>query len=152
MARTSCVLCGQPLPAPARTGRPRRFCSAACRQRDYVLKAWRTPVDPPYLEGPCGICGERLGPKYEIDHIIPVSKGGSGDASNLQWVHPTCNKSKGSKVLVAHKVWECPRCHHNQYTDLNVTGMAHPCPKSGGRMVAFVLDRATPVSSHDLAG
>lgn len=93
-----------------------------------------------------------LGPKYEIDHIIPVSKGGSGDASNLQWVHPTCNKSKGSKVLVAHKVWECPRCHHAQYTDLNVTSMAHPCPKNGDRMVAFVRTDVRGVSSLDLAG
>jgi hypothetical protein len=29
---TSCVYCGGPLPPPAVTGRPRSFCSAACRE------------------------------------------------------------------------------------------------------------------------
>ena len=29
-----CIVCGDPL-VRKRTGRPRRFCSDACRQRDY---------------------------------------------------------------------------------------------------------------------
>lgn len=35
----------------------------------------------------------------EIDHIIPVSKGGVTSADNLQTLCWKCNRSKGSKVL-----------------------------------------------------
>lgn len=31
----NCLVCGAQLPAPATVGRPRRYCSAACRQRAY---------------------------------------------------------------------------------------------------------------------
>ena len=30
-----CQWCNRPLPPPAPTGRPRRFCRAVCRQRDF---------------------------------------------------------------------------------------------------------------------
>ena len=55
----------------------------------------------------CGICGKPVDfeLKYPhplspcIDHIIPVSKGGSpNDFSNLQLAHWTCNRSKSDKV------------------------------------------------------
>ncbi len=36
----------------------------------------------------------------EIDHIIPVSKGGESIAENLQAVCSNCNKEKGTKVLI----------------------------------------------------
>ena len=31
----NCLVCDATLPAPAAVGRPRRYCSAACRQRAY---------------------------------------------------------------------------------------------------------------------
>lgn len=35
----SCLKCGGPLPAPAGTGRPRRFCSTGCRRgAEYELR------------------------------------------------------------------------------------------------------------------
>lgn len=34
-----------------------------------------------------------------LDHIIPVSKGGSSDPSNLQLTHLRCNLKRGNKVL-----------------------------------------------------
>ena len=30
-----CKWCNRPLPPPAKTGRPRRYCRATCRQRDF---------------------------------------------------------------------------------------------------------------------
>ncbi len=47
----------------------------------------------------CGICGgsvELL--DIHIDHIHPVSKGGTNDPSNLQVAHSKCNLSKGAKL------------------------------------------------------
>lgn len=35
--------------------------------------------------------------KIEIDHIIPVAKGGNADLSNLQTLCKKCNRSKGAK-------------------------------------------------------
>jgi hypothetical protein len=44
----------------------------------------------------CALCGKRMGEDMTIDHIIPVSKGGSNKRENLQLVHIECNKEKGS--------------------------------------------------------
>ena len=35
--------------------------------------------------------------RLEIDHIIPISKGGADDRSNLQTLCRTCNRKKGAK-------------------------------------------------------
>jgi hypothetical protein len=46
----------------------------------------------------CYICNKKITDKFEIDHLIPVSKDGSNDASNLAATHPTCNKKRGSRI------------------------------------------------------
>lgn len=46
----------------------------------------------------CGICGEILSDKFDIDHIIPISRGGLHETSNLQLTHPSCNRSKHNKL------------------------------------------------------
>ena len=48
-------------------------------------------------DGPvCGICKNsfELTDDIHIDHIRPVSKGGTSDFSNLQLAHAFCNVSK----------------------------------------------------------
>ena len=49
-------------------------------------------------EGLCGICGGRLHSDdfVEIDHIVPVSRGGDYDIDNLQIAHRGCNSSKSN--------------------------------------------------------
>jgi len=41
-----CPACGGPLPPPARTGRPRRFCSDACRFRHARAQARAQDREP----------------------------------------------------------------------------------------------------------
>ena len=57
--------------------------------------------------GMCGICYKPLpyppdGGKVHVDHIIPVSVGGTDDRENLQATHAECNleKGDGSRQLV----------------------------------------------------
>lgn len=45
----------------------------------------------------CAICKERLHGKGDVDHIVPIAKGGSNDRRNLQLAHRKCNGKKGSK-------------------------------------------------------
>lgn len=48
---------------------------------------------------PCGICGKPIAHgDAEIDHIIPVARGGTHDLSNLQLAHRSCNRSKRANV------------------------------------------------------
>lgn len=46
----------------------------------------------------CVYCGDKP-EDIEIDHILPVSKGGDNSLSNLNSCCPKCNRLKGSKTL-----------------------------------------------------
>lgn len=57
----------------------------------HIVKTTRRPYY-------CGICGGKLGgSRMEIDHRIPLSRGGRHHVDNLQWVHKTCNAKKGAR-------------------------------------------------------
>ena len=44
----------------------------------------------------CSLCGEYMDPKdRSIDHVFPLSKGGSKALSNLKLAHKECNTLKG---------------------------------------------------------
>lgn len=46
----------------------------------------------------CQYCGER-GVKLECDHVIPVSRGGNSEHSNLVTAFFSCNRSKHNKLV-----------------------------------------------------
>jgi 5-methylcytosine-specific restriction endonuclease McrA len=49
--------------------------------------------------GRCGICGEQVDPtEFEVDHIVPISRGGTHELSNVQLAHRTCNRKKWNKL------------------------------------------------------
>lgn len=56
----------------------------------------------------CQMCGQSVHDtnendeyKAHIDHIIPISKGGNSDPSNLQILCRTCNLSKSNKIITS---------------------------------------------------
>lgn len=58
--------------------------------RDYVFKRDRHQ---------CQDCGEQSpAVKLQIDHVIPLAKGGSNDLSNLQTLCERCNFAKGDRT------------------------------------------------------
>ena len=52
----------------------------------------------------CQICGATVkdGAKLEIDHCIPVSKGGTNDENNLQVLCQQCNREKHNRTDLLH--------------------------------------------------
>ena len=47
-------------------------------------------------QGRCASCGSRE--KLEYDHIVPVSRGGSNTARNVELLCEVCNRSKGDRI------------------------------------------------------
>tara|TARA_R110000824_G_scaffold4128_1_gene19602 strand:- start:834 stop:1256 length:423 start_codon:yes stop_codon:yes gene_type:complete len=47
----------------------------------------------------CGVNKEEDGVKLEVDHIVPVSKGGTNNKSNLTTACFKCNRGKSNKVI-----------------------------------------------------
>ena len=65
-----------------------------------VLRGWtdRRSLSPEVRRGvlsvgECALCHEGI--YLEVDHIVPISLGGSDDRSNLQCLCRKCNRSKG---------------------------------------------------------
>jgi 5-methylcytosine-specific restriction endonuclease McrA len=50
-------------------------------------------------QGRCAYCGITLHGVYEIDHVIPLSRGGSNWPDNLMITCPSCNSSKNNYLL-----------------------------------------------------
>lgn len=49
-------------------------------------------------KGRCYWCGKAVGKAYHVDHIVPLSRGGSNWPDNLVIACPQCNLSKGNKL------------------------------------------------------
>lgn len=93
------------------------FCSQRCsektakRNRNHRIRAQgngeRIYLGTLYrkCKGVCGICGEHVDQSLKsphpesasIDHIIPISKGGSHTWENVQLAHMICNSKKGNR-------------------------------------------------------
>lgn len=49
--------------------------------------------------GLCGYCGIRLHGHYQIEHVLPLTRGGSNDIDNLLLTCPRCNTSKRDRTF-----------------------------------------------------
>jgi 5-methylcytosine-specific restriction endonuclease McrA len=63
-----------------------------------------------FQDGLCACCGELLGDKFDLDHIVPISKGGSNGDENLQLLRSRCNKQKNARNPI-----EFMRLHRQEY-------------------------------------
>ena len=46
--------------------------------------------------GICQLCREPIRGAWDLDHIIPKSRGGADHWDNLRLTHPRCNRSRGN--------------------------------------------------------
>lgn len=51
-----------------------------------------------YQRGRCANCTEKLLGKYHIDHVMPLSKGGSNYITNIEILCPGCNIAKSARL------------------------------------------------------
>jgi 5-methylcytosine-specific restriction endonuclease McrA len=114
----NCKNCGQHISTSIKN---KLYCDKKCskmlretiqRQGDIKrLKAKNTPNLRARIyyrdKGICGICKKLIDLRLEypnpysmsIDHIVPVSQGGTNNQFNLQPAHLVCNSSRGNKPL-----------------------------------------------------
>jgi 5-methylcytosine-specific restriction endonuclease McrA len=79
------------------------FCSTPCRAKhawwdwgwnhrySVDINIWELLEDQ---DCDCALCGTFLGDTWEIDHIIPLSRGGQTTRENIRAVCQACNKGK----------------------------------------------------------
>lgn len=44
--------------------------------------------------GKCEYCSEPVGSRFHVDHVVPISRGGSDGADNIAIACPPCNREK----------------------------------------------------------
>lgn len=76
----------------------------ASRRRARLLAVLVDDIDPRVVferdKGVCGICLTPVDPssRWEVDHIMPISKGGLHAYVNVQLAHRKCNRSKSARL------------------------------------------------------
>ena len=91
-----------------------KYCSDDCRpERDNDPVHWHSQYLSELQLGCCGIC-KQLVPDWaetHVDHIHPVSFGGSDARDNLQFTHAFCNISWGDRI----HMYGIPKpCRHDE--------------------------------------
>lgn len=73
-------------------------CSMRCRAR-YVKTKEKIVKEQicNWYSRICGICDTLIEDKFEVDHIIPISKNGKHVLENLQLAHAKCNRIKRNR-------------------------------------------------------
>lgn len=112
----TCAHCGEQFTTRRST---QLLCSEPCRRAAHRLQSkFRSRTGEPTAPGVwrakiaerdrwhCGICGEPVNPQVKypdplqatLDHIVPVSRGGTNDPTNLRLAHMSCNRSRGNRM------------------------------------------------------
>lgn len=72
------------------------------KRRALKLEAYVAPVRDEEIikrdQGICGICGKPIMGKLEIDHVVPLTAGGTHEPGNVQLTHLACNRRKHARV------------------------------------------------------
>lgn len=74
------------------------------RSRDACIAVLLSQAEPGYRDGfiPCGICGVLVSPPIaDVDHIVPLIRGGRHHIDNLQLAHKQCNQFKRTQIAVS---------------------------------------------------
>lgn len=84
--------------------RPSRTASANKRRAQKALTGGsHTPEQIQALliaqDFKCAYCGKDISKRFERDHVLPLSRGGSDDISNIAMCCKSCNSSKNNKTL-----------------------------------------------------
>lgn len=102
-----CVRCGEYF---VRKSTPSSYCSGACRRADRAKKSGVRDADRRIVferdAWVCRLCSEPTEPDSDylsdwyptIDHIVPRSKGGADEVSNLRTAHRWCNSVRGDET------------------------------------------------------
>jgi 5-methylcytosine-specific restriction endonuclease McrA len=74
----------------------RSYDGASQELRRRLLAKWKANPDAVR----CHLCGlpVREGDPWEVDHIIPASRGGASTLDNLALAHASCNRRRGSRL------------------------------------------------------
>jgi 5-methylcytosine-specific restriction endonuclease McrA len=79
-----------------------RLIARRRRARQKEADGTHTPTDVAaqyeMQKGRCYYCGCELNGKYQTDHVIPLSRGGSDGTDNIVVACAPCNQSKGDKL------------------------------------------------------
>ena len=88
--------------AAFRASRPHYFAEFEGRRRARIRGTQVERIDYALVleraAGQCGICREPLALPIEIDHVVPLARGGTHTYDNLQAAHAGCNRRKCAKV------------------------------------------------------
>jgi 5-methylcytosine-specific restriction endonuclease McrA len=67
---------------------------ASVRERVYRSVVWRRD------EGTCHICNLPCDPnRWDMDHVVPLARGGDHSYANIRVAHPVCNNSKRTRLM-----------------------------------------------------
>jgi 5-methylcytosine-specific restriction endonuclease McrA len=84
---------------------PVKFRDKANKRRLIIKQTADGTVTMKTLEGlysqqnyKCNECGTDISLKRDMDHIIPLSRGGLHTISNIQWLCVECSRRKGNKL------------------------------------------------------
>ncbi len=67
-----------------------------------------------YVGSPCAICKTPMD-KPSLDHIVPISQGGTHEVDNIRWIHRSCNYSRKNNASDVKQVFG------SQVTDISQT-------------------------------